>query len=145
MSWIYKGHVFEDKHIPDGAIGFVYCMSVHYNGKQYFYIGKKNFSSNRRQNLAKKDLPKDKRKKSYKVISKLCYQDYFSSNDVLKRLHAKGVDIKREILNICFSKSELTYHECKQLFIRNVLEDDKYLNGNILGRFYKQKLNGKKR
>ena len=44
------------------------------------------------------------------------------------------------MIKICYSKIELTYQETKYLFKYNVLEDDTYLNGNILGRFYKGKL-----
>ena len=47
--------------------------------------------------------------------------------------------IQRTILKICFSKTELTYQEVKHQFELGVLENDMYLNGNILGRFYKQK------
>jgi hypothetical protein len=34
---------------------------------------------------------------------------------------------------------ELTYFETKYQFLREVLEKDEYLNGNILGRFFKVK------
>ena len=43
------------------------------------------------------------------------------------------------MLKICFSKMELTYYETKFQFVRGVLESDEFLNGNILGRFYKFK------
>lgn len=140
MSWIYKGKVFEDKDIPEGAIGFIYLMSSIIEGKSVAYIGKKNFYANRKKKLGKKDAPKDKRKKNYVRVSKLAYNDYYSSNDVLREAHANGILIKREILKICYSKSELTYQEVKHQFAFGVLESDMYLNGNILGRFYKNKI-----
>jgi hypothetical protein len=64
---------------------------------------------------------------------------YYSSNKTLKEAHKAGVVIKREILRICYSATELTYQETKYLFQHEVLEKEEFLNGNILGRFYKTK------
>jgi hypothetical protein len=139
MSWIYNGKVFEDKDIPEGAIGFVYQMSAIIKNKSVSYIGKKNFLSNTKKKLSKKNISTDKRLKKYKVVSKSAYQNYYSSNDVLKQAHKDSVIIQRYILKICYSKTELTYQEVKHQFLAEVLESDIYLNGNILGRFYKQK------
>lgn len=139
MSWIYNGKVFEDKDIPEGALGFVYQMGVIINGSSYAYIGKKNFFANTKKKLTKKAMPTDKRLKKYTRVSKTAYQNYYSSNDVLKKAHKDGVLIKREILKICFSKTELTYQEVKHQFVREVLENEFYLNGNILGRFFRFK------
>ena len=58
---------------------------------------------------------------------------------MLKDAHKKGIIINRNILVICYSKTELTYQETKLQFINEVLEKDEFLNANILGRFYKQK------
>ncbi len=139
MSWLYKNAVFKDEHIPNGAIGFVYMMTAIVDNQSVAYIGKKNFYATRKKNLSKKKQPVDKRKKTYERVSKLAYHDYYSSNDVLKQAHKRGVVIKREILKICFSKTELTYQEVKHQFLHGVLEKDYFLNRNILGRFYKQK------
>ena len=139
MSWKYKSTLFTDENIPEGAIGFVYHMSAIINGKSVAYIGKKNFYANTKKKLGKKAAPKDKRKKDYVRVSKLAYHAYYSSNDVLKAAHKEGILIRREILKICYSKTELTYQEVKHQFLYGVLESDLYLNGNILGRFYKQK------
>jgi hypothetical protein len=139
MNWTYYGIEFTDEHIPDKAIGFIYRMSAVINNTSVAYIGKKNFYANTKKKLGKKAAPKDKRKKDYIRVSKLAYHAYYSSNDILKAAHKKGVQIKREILRICYSKTELTYQEVKHQFAYDVLEDDLYLNGNILGRFYKNK------
>ena len=85
MSWIYNGKVFEDKDIPEGSIGFVYQMGVIINGSSYAYIGKKNFFANTKKKLTKKAMPTDKRLKKYTRVSKTAYQNYYSSNDVLKK------------------------------------------------------------
>jgi hypothetical protein len=140
MSWIYKGSVFKDEHIPDGAVGFVYLMTAIIGNQSIAYIGKKNFYASTKKKLSKKKLSTDKRKKTYERVSKLAYNNYYSSNEVLKQAHKSGAVIKREILKICFSKNELTYQEVKHQFVLGVLESNYYLNGNILGRFYKGKI-----
>lgn len=140
MSWIYKGVVFRDEMIPENAVGFIYMMTAIINGVGYSYIGKKNFYSNRKQKLGKKSQPKDKRLKKYKQVVKTDYHNYYSSNDLLKEAHKSGVVIKREILHICYSKIQLSYWEVKLQFLHSVLEQDHFLNGNILGKFYKNKI-----
>ena len=139
MSWIYQGKEFTEDHIPDGAIGFIYIMTSIIDGKSYGYIGKKNFFSNVKTKLSKKAMPTDKRMKTYKRVRKSAYQNYYSSNETLKKAHKDGVLINRNILKICYSKLELSYQEVKYQFQYEVLEHDNFLNANILGRFYKQK------
>ena len=125
--------------IPDGAVGFVYQMDVILDGRRMSYIGKKNFFADVKTKLSKKAMPTDKRKKAYKRVRKTVYQNYYSSNEKLKAAHKAGVQIKRTILKICYSKTELSYQEVKYQFMYEVLEKDFWLNANILGRFYKQK------
>jgi len=141
MSWIYQGKEFDDKQIPDGAVGFIYIMSAIIDGKSVLYVGKKNFFANVKRPLGKKALAMstDKRLKKYKRELKPDFMKYYSSNKILKDAHKAGVTIKREILRICYSQMELTYQETKHQFIYEVLEKEEFLNGNILGRFYKIK------
>jgi hypothetical protein len=141
MSWTYKGKEFSDKDIPEGAVGFVYIMSAIIDGKSVIYIGKKNFFANIKKPLGKKALAlvTDKRLKKYKRELRPDFQKYYSSNKILKDSHKAGIVIKREILRICYSSTELTYQETKHHFIYEVLEKEEFLNGNILGRFYKTK------
>jgi hypothetical protein len=139
MSWIYQLKEFTEDMIPDGAVGFVYQMDVIIDGERKSYIGKKNFFADVKTKLSKKALSTDKRKKTYKRVRKIVYQNYYSSNEKLKAAHKAGVQIKRTILKICYSKTELSYQEVKYQFMYEVLEKDFWLNANILGRFYKQK------
>jgi hypothetical protein len=141
MSWIYQGKEFDDLCIPQGAVGFVYIMSAIIDGKSVMYIGKKNFFANIKRPLGKKALAMstDKRIKKYKRELKPDFMRYYSSNKVLKDAHKAGVVIKREILRICNTQMELTYQETKHQFLYEVLEKEEFLNGNILGRFYKIK------
>jgi hypothetical protein len=140
-KWSYQGQDFESSMIPEGAEGFVYEMQAIINGKLVRYIGKKNFYSTTKKRMGKRAVAQlqDKRTKKYTMQKKLSYLDYYSSNAELKAAHKAGIDIRRYIIKICFSKTELTYYETKYQFIREVLESDEFLNGNILGRFYKFK------
>lgn len=141
MSWLYKGEVFNDSKIPEGAIGFIYEMEAIIDGKAVRYIGKKNFYSTTKKKFGKRAVAnmEDKRAKKYTIQVKPNYQNYYSSNKVLQDAHKNGIPIKRFMIRICFSKTELTYHETKYQFVREVLEKEEYLNANILGRFYKIK------
>ena len=141
MSWIYKGVEFTEINIPENAIGFVYHMSVILNGHTYAYIGKKNFFANIKKPMGKKALAMstDKRLKKYTRELKPNFENYYSSNQQLKEAHKAGCVIKREILVICYSAMELTYQEVKHQFKYEVLEKEGFLNGNILGKFYKTK------
>ena len=140
-KWSYQGQDFESSMIPEGAEGFVYEMQAIIDGKLVRYIGKKNFYSVTKKRFGKKALSsmQDKRAKKYTMQKKLTYLDYYSSNVVLKDAHKAGIEIRRYMLKICLSKMELTYYETKFQFVRGVLESDEFLNGNILGRFYKFK------
>ena len=140
-KWSYQGQDFENSMIPEGAEGFVYEMQAVIDGKLVRYIGKKNFYSVTKKRFGKKALSsmEDKRAKKYTMQKKLTYLDYYSSNAVLKDAHKAGIEIRRYMLKICLSKMELTYYETKFQFVRGVLESDEFLNGNILGRFYKFK------
>ena len=141
MSWVYKGEVFDDRKIPEGALGFIYEMEAIIDGKAVRYVGKKNFYSTTKKKFGVKALAnmEDKRAKKYTIQVKTNYQNYYSSNKVLQDAHKAGIIIKRFMVRICFSKTELTYHETKFQFVREVLEKEEYLNQNILGRFYKTK------
>lgn len=139
--WIYKSKEFSEVDIPEGAVGFIYLMTAVIDGKSVAYIGKKNFFANIKKPLGKKALAMttDKRLKKYRRELKPDFMKYYSSNKILKDFAKSGGLIKREMLMICYSKTELTYQETKHQFLYEVLEKEEFLNGNILGRFYKIK------
>ena len=143
MKWWYNGKEFKDEDVPEGAVGFIYAIKITIDERPKMYIGKKNFYSNRKVKKGKKELAamKDKRGSKYKLVRKLNYEKYHSSNKQIKEAVKNGTPCKKYILRICFSKMELTYQETRYLFKLDVLLDDKYLNDNILGRFYRSKLN----
>jgi hypothetical protein len=115
--WVYNNEPIDT--VPELAIGFVYCITNTENNKKY--IGKKLFHS-------VKIVQRNKKKKRLKVESN--WKDYFGSNETLKNLVLEiGIDnFHREILYICFSKSECSYLEATEQFSRNVLLSDDYYN-----------------
>ena len=71
----------------------------------------------------------------YKQVQKESdWKTYYGSHSFIKE--ANKEDLERKILQVAYNKKELTYLECKYQFVLEVLEDKKYLNDNILGKFY---------
>jgi len=141
MSWIFQGKEFDELSIPEGGVGFIYMMTAIIDGRSVAYIGKKNFFANIKKKMGKKALAMstDKRLKKYTRELKPDFMRYYSSNKILKDAHKAEVQIKREILRICYSATELTYQEVKHQFQYEVLEREEFLNANILGRFFRSK------
>lgn len=126
MSWIYKNkEVKELADIPEGSIGFVYLIINQETGE--YYLGKKNIYSQR-------TLPPLKgTKRKRKVIKEADWVKYQSSNPTVKQ----WVSPYKEIIEYCKNKKLLTYREMQALVCMSALEDDKCLNENVLGKFYK--------
>lgn len=142
MNWFLKDTQIEITTPPEGAFGFLYLIQYHEpeTGKVYSYIGKKNFYQERTKALGKKELAArtDRRQsKKKKVVTESDWRKYQSSNDFLKTVESKY--LSKEILKICYSKTELSYSETKALFVHEVLEHDNFLNSNISGTYFKTK------
>ena len=137
--WLYgkdEIHSLEDifEHKED-VYGFIY--EVEHIPTKKKYIGKKVLMFNR-------TLPPLKgQKRKRKVVKESDWKTYVGSQLEVKQLLKEGTldDFKRTILMLVPTKKLLTYYEIKALFIRNALEDDNYLNNNILGKFYKKDFN----
>jgi hypothetical protein len=65
---------------------------------------------------------------------------YYGSHVEIKQLIKEGKqdEFDREILQYVPSKKLLTYYECKYLFINEVLENENYINDNVLAKFYRK-------
>jgi hypothetical protein len=127
--WLYENVVFEQ--IPEGIVGFVYCITNLTNSRKY--LGKKNFYFSKTKTVKGK-------KKRFKVESD--WRDYYGSN---KELNADVTllgkeNFKREILKLCKSKGEFGYYEAKYQFENNVLESDDWYNSWIMVRIHKKHL-----
>ena len=117
--WIYNNEPFTE--IPEKAIGFVYLITNTQNNKKY--IGKKIFHFS-------KTIQKNLKKKKVKVESD--WKTYNGSNDDLNNdIKINNPELKKEIIEICYSKSSLSYLEAYHQFTNNVLIDSTYYNNWI--------------
>ena len=127
--WYYQGEEVKSlEQMPVGAVGFVYKIS--FPEMDLHYIGKKNLHSTR-------TLPPLKGYKRNRRIQKESnWLTYSSSNTDVQYLVNQGHEVYKEILTFAWSQRQLTYLETKMLFVYSVLEQDNFLNQNILGKFY---------
>lgn len=117
-EWTYKGQLFTEDLIEDN-FGFVYLITNLTNQRQY--IGKKFFTKSGR---------KQTNGKIKKIRKSSDWQTYWSSSEELK------ADVKllgeenftREILYLCKTKSECSYRETKEIFMRDALLKEEYYN-----------------
>ena len=133
--WLYNGEVIESiEQMPQNTFGFIYQAT--YIPTNEKYLGKKVLYFNR-------TLPPLKgMKRKRKVVKESDWQTYYGSHEKIKSLlkENKQDDFQREILEFSFNKKHLTYLETKYLFCNNVLENEEYINDNILGKFFRKDL-----
>jgi hypothetical protein len=141
--WLYNNKVVETiEDIPANTFGFIYITTHIPSGMAY--IGKKSLYHNVKRKLTKKELAEQTgrgRKSTTETIQKESdWKIYYGSEDFIKqRIKEKKQDeFKREIIHFVENKKMLTYFECKYQFMYGVIENENYLNSNILGKFYKK-------
>jgi hypothetical protein len=122
-------------------IGYIYITLHIPTGRQY--IGKKNFFHTLNKKLGKKELAeipitRGKRPSKKSVIKESDWKTYYGSSTEIKSLPKD--EMTRYVLKLCKTSKQLTYWETKYLFQYNVLEDDHYINDNILGKFFRKDL-----
>ena len=121
--------------MPADTFGFVYLVTHTPSGKKY--LGKKQLIANR-------TLPPLKgQKKKRKIQKESDWKTYYGSQTEVKQLVKESQDMLefvREIIIFTSTKKQLTYFETKLQFVNEVLENDEYLNSNILGKFFRKDL-----
>jgi hypothetical protein len=118
MTWYYQGKEFTEDDIND-HFGFVYLISHIPSGRKY--IGKKFFSK------AGYKQVKGKRKKIRKTSDWLKY--WGSNKELQEEIKTNGEEqYQREILYLCKSRSECSYYETYEIFVRNALLSESYYN-----------------
>lgn len=124
--WLFNNKPFNTEDIGK-FVGFVYVILSRSNGRAY--IGRKYFFSHRKKKGATR---RSKTESNWKV--------YYGSNQVLlDEIKENGKEnYKRIILSLHTTKGDVNYEEVKQQFLQNVLEDDKYYNDNINGKWYRK-------
>lgn len=129
MSWLYEFNPVNE--LPNDCVGFVYVITNKLTGRKY--IGKKlaKFSKITYKVVKLKNGNKKKKKIRSKIDSD--WQQYYGSSPELnKDIEQLGTEhFSREILYYCQSKSQCSYIEAREQFLRKVLESDDYYNGHI--------------
>jgi hypothetical protein len=129
MSWLFESTLVEV--LPENCVGFVYLITNNVSGRKY--IGKKlaKFSKTTVKTVKLKNGNKKRKKIRSKIDSD--WQEYYGSNDELKKdIQTLGPEnFTREILYYCKSKAECSYIEAREQFRHQVLESDDYYNGHI--------------
>lgn len=161
-KWVYNGEYFDEA--PQDQYGFIYYIRFDDGTK---YIGQKAFWSIRTVEIRKdgKERPEavkriKKRKKMtaeelvnrtktqirQNVRSKLVEYDVLMKESTWKNYEGSykrtgnRKAVHKEIMQFAPDKRALTYLETKLLFMNEVLEDESYINDNILGKFHRNTL-----
>ncbi|MBQ9536591.1 MAG: hypothetical protein IJU79_02250 [Desulfovibrionaceae bacterium] len=152
-SWIYQNKIVttieEIANIANLSVnslyGFVY--GIHFQGNK-FYIGKKNFFNTKELHCLKNGTKRenhvrfigrivDHKRTTLEVVQN--ESDWLSYYGSLKDTRGLIV-LRRKILDIAISKRQLTYLEVFWQFRLNVLQDSRFLNENILGKFFRNNI-----
>jgi len=129
--WKFNGEEFTSDDI-ENHVGFVYLIECSVTGHKY--IGKKTFYF-----LRKSKLKKHRNRKT-RVRTESDWKKYWGSSKQLLDLiekHGKK-NFTRTILSLHSTQGDVNYCEVKEQFVRNVLEDDTYLNDNINGKWHRK-------
>lgn len=135
--WIWKDNCVEE--VFEDYFGFIYLIINKLDNK--IYVGKKQFSFNRKVKLSKKAQLGTRKKKEIKKIDSGWKNYWGSSKSLLEDIKEKGKEnFTREILAFARSKTELSYLELVFQIEKNVMFLPSY-NGWISARIYKNNLN----
>ncbi len=163
IEWEKDGLVLSKKSPPTKLWGFVYRIN-YTNGKSY--IGKKQFWSVTTQPILKNNVPRPNSQRVQKrvnltkaelkartkaqvklgVKTKLFEFEEVTKETKWREYIGSSKDTKdftvasKEILEVCYDKINLTYCEVKWMIKLDVLIDEKFVNSNILGKFFVGKI-----
>jgi len=119
------------------AYGFIYRIDI----DDKYYIGKKIFYTTKKKWFGKKKLATmtDARLKKYEYVKKPSnWMTYCSSSEEIRKLVEEGHVPERYILQVCYSKKELTFMENKWLYSN--IQNRQNINDNISGMFFKEEI-----
>lgn len=134
MEWINRSDIKDFT----GYFGFIYV--IHYTDGTYYY-GKKNFVEETNKPLGKKELAliTDGRCKKYKTVRK--ESDWRTYKGSSKETIGKEIE-RKYIIEVHKTQRALTFAEARIMFKKDALQDRHCVNGNILGKFFRNVLNG---
>ena len=148
--WKYKEATISSiDNMPKCTFGFIYEVTHTPSGRKY--IGKKVLYFERNKKLgirALEELRLDRKSKGIggrtplkqKTVTESDWKTYYGSHKEIMSLikENKQGEFTREILQFVPTKKQLTYYECKYLFIKEALEGNDYINDNVLAKFYRK-------
>jgi len=125
--WLYNNNEFNESMIGDN-FGFIYEITNLLNGRKY--VGKKFFTRAGTKQI------KGKKKK---VRLSSGWENYWSSSKELQEdVKTLGEDnFERRILYLCKTRSECSYRETKEIFIRDALLTTEYYNSWVSCKIHK--------
>ncbi len=133
VSWKHNGkEILNHDDFTDDVVGFIYRITYENNQQ---YIGKKLIRSLVKLKPTKEQLA-IRKNYSRKEWRNKPFVRYVGSS---KNTHGLAI-ASREILEVCSDKINLTYAEMKWMVIENAIVDEKYLNDNCLGKFFRGKI-----
>lgn len=129
--WTFRDKPFTSDDVGK-FVGFVYIIECIPTGQKY--VGKKTLTFLRKSAL-KKHIGRKTR-----VRKESDWKKYYGSSPQLLDLVEKyGKDkFIRKIISLHTTPGDVNYTEIKELFQRNALEDDQYLNDNINGKWFRK-------
>ena len=156
MDWLYEERPFTQNE--QDSYGFVYYIEYecgkHYIGMKTF-AGKKTLPAKKNGELREGAIRIQKRvtlteeelltaRKGQKsklgqfdvVFTESDWKTYEGSSKLTVDLVIKT----KHIMHLCPTKRNMSYMEVKMLFMNEVLEDENFINDNILGKFFKDNL-----
>lgn len=131
--WLYNNTPFLEDDIGE-SVGFIYLITEIPTNRKY--IGKKIFFNR----VVKPPLKGKKKRRISKKFSD--WETYYGSSEDLKQaVDHNGMNLyKREILYLCSSKSEMSYLETKEIFLRDALLTQEYFNSWVSSRINSNQL-----
>ena len=125
--WLYNNNEFNESMIGD-SFGFIYIITNLLNGRKY--VGKKFFTRAGTKQI------KGKKKK---VRLSSGWENYWSSSKELQEdVKTLGeANFERRILYLCKTRSECSYRETKEIFIRDALLTTEYYNSWVSCKIHK--------
>lgn len=139
INWKYGPRTITSvDQMPKDVYGFVYRITIEYEGQTKIYYGKKKLFSKRKKRFGKKRIAQmeNKRLKKWEyIISEMDWPNYTGSNknlnELIKKEGIQNLNMKKEILDYAYNETELKYKEAKEIVCNDALFDENCFNDGV--------------